>query len=164
MIEFLCLIVGIVAILFIVGYVTTPQTKKQEPLGKYDKPRVYKKRTKEIYYQKDMVDIGRTQVRLVFDDGKKFSVYVYGEFNQQPFYGRDEHDEWLLEEPSVWDKSLSSRICAQKIISRNDLDGTYTNDPKNVTESYNGKVVSAKILNDESYVIKCDVYKVRDIK
>lgn len=159
MLDYLVIAIGIILGVGVMAYLTHPKKLVQAK-------RIYKKCTKEIYSVTESLDIGRTQVSLVFENGKKFNTFVYGKFTHQNYdFGRDESENNMCYEPYASKPYIeSSRVRAQDFVSSIHKMSTVVDDPELVTESRSGKVVSAEIVRDMPFEKEFSVYKTRDKK
>lgn len=116
---------------------------------------------KVLDYQKsEKFNVGKTTIRIVFDDKKKFDTVVYGGVAQytRPHFKNTEYDGGYKYDDAVVDKVMLNSSENEAKLFLTHLDGnfvkTITDFPMpDTTKSVCGKVVSAQIKKTEDHYI-----------
>lgn len=101
-------------------------------------------------------NVGRTAVKITFQDGREFTKYVYGYFHQHISYGEDIGSYNRTYRPPFAGEAVAvkSGSVAESYIKDSNLGGgeyTYVDDEKAPLHSYIGRAIEAKILDSEDY-------------
>lgn len=117
-----------------------------------------------LEYEEVEVDIGKTLIKLKFNDSREFRICVYGEPNQYVSSGGWDSDKGRASDPVASDEILiyhSSRKAQDWIRHLSgESHGTFIDDPINTKKVMIGVPESATILTDLSYLMKFQKAKV----
>jgi hypothetical protein len=121
---------------------------------------------KRVKYTKQQFDVGRTQVKYVLTDGRKFSSWFYGYVDQRVEYGRHQCKSALImrTEPFAGEPRISNSLeVAQLAITYLTPDTiTFQDDRENVRKTVVGRAIEATIGRTESYMKEISVAKLVD--
>lgn len=124
-----------------------------------------KMQTLNIVFEKQKIEVGKTTVKLTFDDLTNFETFVIGKASQNFRLGNDEvkrsnplSDE-PMREPTIEKIFItdSQKLAEDFIQHRLGFGHTFVNDPTCPNKSYYGTAIKAEIGNTCSYKIDCDV-------
>ena len=122
------------------------------------------RKTKLVEDKLVTVNVGKTSVILIFDDGEQLTKVITGQANQYTNSGSDGSENYSKrpEEPRVYDISLrpSESIASGFIAGIQPHECNYTNNDWLTTEVRLGKVKHAKILKTIKYEIEVQTYKI----
>lgn len=121
-------------------------------------PRILRKRTKQLLWKKEKVNIGKIEVKLTFLTGETLFTIIYGNFSQ---YTNDGSDDYFAEdgtqmafysEPCVGQvKIISARRNAEEFVKNlSERNANYSDDKQNPTKVLiNMSVKTAEIQDRE---------------
>lgn len=117
-------------------------------------------RTTEIGYKDPaQIEVGKTIVRLSFENKRILNKVIYGQVYQYVSHGNDSSNSYgrRVEEPRVGEIAVtpSKTQAVYFISSLGNGEGTFTNDDNidNIIESVIGKVIHARILKSYEHNI-----------
>lgn len=162
--EIILFIVGGLILLAVIGVALQPPSNLNKDIPPFTG---FKKRTKVLYQEDENFEVGKVWLEYTFDNKKKFVSVVYGEahtLHQWFDAGRDAsvyHGE--VKEPEAGLVTpLLAKNKALAMLRHNTEHTTVVDDEKNPTESYSGKIVSVKFLEEEPHTETQMIYKVKN--